>query len=273
MPKPITPINSVLLCLDRVMNDEIITNGGLKLYLDPSWHPEWSASVTGVVFGIPINSPKNIKLSDEVAFSYTVVADRSCTKPDYFQPIIHPSPIHERYINGKGETLTVCAFSGNISKIYSGAYVSRRNELIDGIQGTESEVQRWKSQFNFSSNGNMKFNNLFNFNGKDYWRADIEDVFAKRVKGEIVAIGDRIIMLPVEEDVKTKIELYQGKPMPYRDVRIRYMDRGKIVSGGEELGFKKGDVVSFDERYLEKYSFWNKNYFLIKSHRVNGIWT
>jgi hypothetical protein len=254
------------------LNDEIITTGGLKLFLDPSWNPEWNASVTGVVFGVPVNCPENINIGDEVAFSYTVVADRSSTKIDYFQPIFQPTKFFKRYVNQMGHKLTVVAMPGNVKPIWAGTLVNRRNELIDGVQGSESDCERWLSQFNFSSHQDLRFNNLFNFNGKDYWKAELTDIFAKRVKGEIVAIGDRIIMSPVEENIKERIEIIEGKILPYQSVKVRYQDRGKIISGGEDLGLKKGDIVAFDQKYLERYKFWGKDYYLIKKHRISGLW-
>lgn len=272
MPKPITPLGTVFLCVDRVLNDEIITNGGVKLYLDPSWNPEWNASVTGVVAAIPANCHTNIDIGDEVAFSYTVIADRTSTKKDFFQPTFQPTPFYQRFINGKGDKLTIVAMNGAVSKFWVGTLVNKFNDFIDGIQGTESDAQRWVSQFSFSSNADMKFNNLFNFNGKDYWKASLDDVFAKRVKGKIVSISDRIICEPIEVDIKHKVELFEGKKLPYQDVKVRYMDRGKVISGGEDISVKAGDIVSFEEKYLERYEFWSKKYFLIKSKRVNGIW-
>lgn len=272
MPKPITPINSVLLCLDRALNDEIITTGGLKLFLDPTWNPEWNASVTGVVFGVPVNCPENVNIGDEVAFSYTVVSDRTSTKVDYFQPIFEPTKFYKRYLNQMGQKLTIVAMPGTIKPLWVGSLTDRYNEPLTGVTGTESDVERWMSQFNFSSHQDMRFNNLFNFNGKDYWRAGIEDIFAKRVKGEIVAIGDRVIMQPVEENIKERIEIIEGKILPYQSVKVRFQDRGKVLSGGEDMGIKKGDIVSFDQRFLEKYKFWNKDYYLIKKHRISGKW-
>lgn len=273
MPKPITPVNNVLLCLDRALNEEIILNGGIKLFLDPTWRPEWHATVTGVVAAIPIHANKNIQIGDEVAFSYRVIADRTCQKIDYFQSVFEQNnKVSRRFINGKGDKIIVQAMPGVISPIWVGYLLDRRGNHIDGVQGNEHDVDRWLSQFNFSSNNDFKFNNLFELNGKNYWRADLDDIFAKRIKGKVVSLSDRVVCTPIEVDVKNKIELMNGTPLPYQNVKLRYYDRGKVVSGGESLGIKEGQIVSFEEQYMEKYFFWNKEYFLIKQNRVNGVW-
>jgi hypothetical protein len=267
-----TPLGTVFLKLDRVLNDEIILNGGIKLFLDPKWNPEWNASVTGVVAALPVNHPANVNIGDEVAFSYRVVADRTAIKADYFQPLHEPMPYFKRYINGKGYKLTMVAMPGVISKIWAGTLVDKFGSLIDGVQGSESDADRWMAQFNFSNAADFKFNNLFNFNGKDYWKADLNEIFAKRVKGKVRSIGDRIICEPIEVDIKHKLELLEGKALPYQNVMIRYMDRGKVVSGGEDIGVEAGQIISFEEKYMERYEFWGKKYLLIKKHRVQGIW-
>lgn len=268
----VKPVNKVLLCLDRALNDEIITEGGLKLYLDPTWDVHWNATVTGVVKGIPAHSNLNLKIDDVVAFSYRVIADRACNKKDYFQPIFAPLPHLKRFMNGNGDKITFMAIPGVISKIYVCTLVDKRNDLVDGLQGDEHDAERWLAQFNFSNVQDMRFNNLFDINGKDYWSSDIEDIFAKKVKGQIVSIGDRVICEPIDVDVKDRIELLNGIVLPQKSVKIRYYDRAKVVAGGERLGIKKGDIISFDEEFVEKYEFWGKKYFLIKERRVNAIW-
>jgi hypothetical protein len=55
-------------------------------------------------------------------------------------------------------------------------------------------------------------------------------------------------------------------------VQMRYFDRARLLSGGERLGYKPGNVVSFEEKYIERYSIFGKEYFLIKERRVNGLW-
>jgi hypothetical protein len=60
--------------------------------------------------------------------------------------------------------------------------------------------------------------------------------------------------------------------LPFQTVELRYVDRAVMVSGGEELGFKKGDILSFDPTYLEKYNLFGKEYYLIKKRRIQGKW-
>lgn len=270
------PTNKVFLKLDRALQEEIITEGGIKLFLQPEYNVEWNAVVTGIVAGIPINCNKDIKLGDEVAFSYKVISDRTFGKGgDYYMPIGAVSPVKQKYTNSAGNQLIIQQFPamyGKFNNFWAGCLLDKRGEVLDGTQGTESEVERWKSQFSFSNNHDLKFMNLFEFNGQDYWRADMDLIFAKRVKGIPVSVSDRVIMSVVETNVKHKIELIHGKPIPYNDVKMRYIDRGCVVSGGENIGLKKGDIAGFNPDFCEKYNLWGKNYFLVKERRINGIY-
>ena len=51
MPRP---ISQALLHIDQALQDQLITDSGLKLFLDPSYHKEWNASVTARVAALPI---------------------------------------------------------------------------------------------------------------------------------------------------------------------------------------------------------------------------
>jgi hypothetical protein len=38
------------------------------------------------------------------------------------------------------------------------------------------------------------------------------------------------------------------------------------------MGFRKGDILSFEPQYVEKYELWGKKYMLIKKRRIQGKW-
>lgn len=273
-------INHVFVELEKPLQDEILLGNGLKLYLDPSYTPEWHATVSGTVTSIPQNPKgehrdiaKSISIGDEVAFSYSVVSDMSfANNQDSFYELTEGSPYFQKFINAKGEMITVIAMKGAISKLWVGTYVSRSHELISGVQGSEAEKDRWLAQFSFGDNQKMKFNNLLDIDGKDYWKAKLDDVFAKKTGDEVVAISDKVICEPIDVDLTQQVNISEGIVLPESSIQARLYDRATLVSGGEDKGLKKGDVVSFDPQYVEKYNLWGKEYFLIKKHRVNGTW-
>lgn len=269
------PLNHVLIHMDAPLVEEIVLNGGLKLFIDGSYDPAWNCTVTGRVIGSPSKLDK-IKAGDEVAFSYSVVADTTFgTDNDFFMPTTEANEYFQRFTNSNGEILSITALPpvfGKFTKIWVGVLVDKYGNRIDGEQGNESHVKRWMSQFKFSGVNDLKYKNLIDVNGEIFWKAMPSDVYAKKEGDKIIAVGDRIIGKPIETDIKYRMELESGIKLPATSVKLRHIDRMQVISGGESLGIKKGDVIGFDERYLERYEFWGENYFLIKEKRVNGIW-
>lgn len=276
----ISPVSQVLLSIKQALQDELTTDSGIKFYIAPDYKKEWQAAVTATVSELPINpSPKDKEIlaqlypGDEVAISYQVVADFEF-KGDggQFMPTTEDNDYVKEFANGRGETVRVYALpkvAGFKGIIWCGALQNKKRELIDGVQGDEETVERWLSQFPFGKTDVYKFNNLFEVGGKDYWKCYPDQIFAKKVKGHWVAIGDRIICKPIEEEVPAEVKRSLGY---MGDLKIRYQDRARVLSGGKRMGLKKGDVVSFDPKQCEKYDFDGKQYYLINERVVQGKW-
>jgi hypothetical protein len=274
------PLNQLLLRVDKALNDELITDSGIKLYLDPTYRKEWTAAVTATVTALPIKSVKKdvatlnqLSVGDEVAMSYMVVSDLEFKGDGLrFAETTEENRYVQEYANGKGDRIRCYALpsrKGLADTIWVGAYTDKFGNLIDGVQGTEKELERWKSQFEFGKTDIYNHINLFSYKGSDHWKCSPSQVFAKRVDGHIVAIGDRIICTPVEEDVPAAVKL----SLNYKDdVKIRYQDRGVVLASADKR-IKKGYTVSFKPGFCEKYTLWGKDYFLIKNRYVEGIWS
>ena len=74
----------MLVQVGQRFQEELITDSGLKFYLDSSYRKEWTCSVTATIAALPIKVlPKfkhildQLKVGDEVAVSYRIVADFS----------------------------------------------------------------------------------------------------------------------------------------------------------------------------------------------------
>ena len=273
------PISLVLLHIPKALEDELITDSGLKLYVDPSYKKEWQSSVTATISELPINPhPKDKKIfdqlnvGDEICVSYSVVADFNfASDAARFRQSTEDNDYYKEFFNGKGEMVRVQAMpkrAGIKGVIWAGIYIDKRKELIDGVQGDESTVEKWLSQFPFGSTDDYTFNNFFEYDGKDYWKCGLDQIFAKKVKGHLVAVGDRIICIPVDEVVPDQFFI-DGSGMAQKVV-VRRQDRGRVLSGGKEKEIRKDDIVHFDPKHCEKYSFFGKQYFLIKQNMVLG---
>lgn len=272
------PINHIFLNLEKPIQDTIKL-GDLELYLDGSYRPEWNATVVGEVYSLPKN-PKGtdgkvvskLKEGDKVLFDYSVVAERKFESDgDYFTEITKDSPYYQKFKNGKGESLLIVAMPGKISHIWVGTYHDKRGNFIDGCQGAEHNISRWKAQFNFGNTQSFFFKNLVDTGTKDVWKADYRDIFAKVENDELITVGNRIILEPIDIDLPQDVIKEMGV-VDTINAKVRLGDRAKVLSVPEGVNLKKGDVVGFEPQFLEKYEYNNKQYYLIKSYRALGIW-
>jgi hypothetical protein len=277
---PLTPISQVILRIDKAFQDELVTDSGIKFYIDPSYKKEWQVSVTATVEAIPEKIlpqerkiAANLTVGDEVAISYMVVADLSFAgDQDRFMPYTEGDERMREFVNGKGEWIRVYALPGKIAPHWVGYYMDRYGELVSGAEGNQSDVERWMAQFPYDKTDIYTFNNFFEFSKRELWKCDLSDIFAKKVNGHWEAVGNRVLCTPIDESVPTQageiIDLQQ-----YGSMKIRYQDRALVQSGGASKGIKRGDIVSFNPLHLEKYSFGSKDYYLINENLVLGKWS
>lgn len=279
-----TSVKYALVELSSAFVDQIITPGGIELYLDPNFNPEWNCAVTGKIAAIPISVSKTdapiiekLKVGDDVAFSYQVVMDREWgSDAGNFQRMDSTGIEKARwYYNPKGETITIMAYPGAITLKWCGVYNAKNGDMIDSVMGSESDVERWLSQFPLGGLqlSNAKFNNLIEIEGKNFWKVKPQELFAKKDKSGITALNDRLVCKPYEIDVPDQVRIQAGIILPSSSIKARYYDRAIVVAGGGDLGLIAGDVVATEEKFLERYKLWNnKDYFLINKRNILGIW-
>jgi len=280
MPIP-TPINKLLVSIEAEFVDKITTDSGFTLYLDPTYEKNYNVTSVGTVVSVsqyhkPEYDSVASKLSpnDKIAFSYKVVSDFTFAsdKAQFMDVSGHDNPFVKKYTNPQGEWLLIRAIPKAIGKLWVGVYQNKKLEVIDGMQGTESDLNRWLAQFSMGKTDRYVFNNLVDIDGESYWKCNYPEIFAKKVGDEWEAIGDRVMLKPIEIDYTDQIRKLNNIELPDNMVKARFYDRAEVYSGGEDLGLKKGDVVSFEEKYLEKYNFEEQAFFLIKKRRINGLW-
>ena len=272
---PVPTQNHALLSVGNALVDEITTESGFKLYLAPEWNLEQNVSVSGKIASLPRNYTGNLSAGDEVAFSYQVISNRTFPNTaHWYVPVSDNEKGAIRiWMNHKGEKVRMIQHMGVINTFWVGTYFNSRGQFEQGTQGSESQVERWlHTNFKFGTAEGFIFKNKLHLNNQDYWKCNLENIFAKKVGDEIIAIGNRVICEIIDIDVPKKILEQSGLHIPESSVQMRFYDRGRVLSGGEKMGFKKGDIVSFEEKYCEKYELFGKQYFLIKENRINGFW-
>ena len=275
MSQKITPVNKVLLSIDKALEDEIALDGGIKLYKDPAYNPEWNVSVTGKIAEIPDNAPIPVKKGDEVAFSYKVVAET--TFNDNEKHVFHSmtddmNPKFRKYANSMGEWIVVRAIPGILTLRWIGVYKGRDGKVISGVDGTEQDLNKFLSQFAFQQTDNVTYNNLIRHGKNNYWKANYDQIFAKKVKGHIVSISDRVICFPIDVEVPPEERIINGIHIPDMMMTARLQNKARVLSGGEKIGLKKDDIILFNPRFLEKYELWGREYYVIKEKRIEATW-
>jgi len=272
----ITSVSQVLLTIESAYQEEIITDSGLKLFLDPTYRKEHNVSVTAKIAALPSNpNPKDkyilnqLKVGDEVAISYSVVADFTFQGDGHrYMLTTEENDTFREYVNGQGYWVKVYAMNGPSGLIWVGVHQDKYMNVIDGTQGDQSKIETWLSQFPLGKTDLYSFNNFFEYKSKDYWKCSLQDIYAKKVKGHLVAVGNRVIGKPIDQYVPHPDLV--GVNIP--NVKLRFHDRFRVISGGKEKGIKKDDVVGFNPNHLEKYEFWNKQYYIINQNLVLGKW-
>lgn len=268
-------LTKFLLEIPNPLMDEIVLSGDLKLYMDTSFETEWKVCTSAFVKEIPQSfKNKNVHIGDEVAVSYFVVADRTLPAADnnYF-PVTKDNIYYEKYKNSNGFWLTKQAVPLPRGGIKWVSFLQDNYmNWVDGTEGTQSDVERWMSQFSFGGEDNFTYTNFIHVEGNQYWQAEDFNIFAKKDGKEIISVSDRIICLPVSVDLTTMYNIQNGTIEPPFTVVGMYTDRGRIISGGENIGLKKGDIIGFEPKFCEKYTLWNLECYLIKDDRVDLIW-
>lgn len=127
---PKAPVDNYIIKLDKAFQDEITTPGGLKLYMDTHYSPEWNTTVTGTIVSLPNRLSKRPELrgkviegaeGEEVIISYMVVYDMEQREND--------TPVHNNlfYYNGeyywKCDTFAVLGFIRGEQLIPAQGYV------------------------------------------------------------------------------------------------------------------------------------------------------
>lgn len=268
------PLNSIFLQIDTPLQKEIIS-GTLRLIAAPEYNPEQNATVVGKIAALPKYPKgeyaaivKDLKIGDDIAFLYSV-----CSKIGYygdsnaFHPATDGSDYYKVWYNGKGERLQILAVPGIITKRWFCTYMDKRNNLIDGVDGTERDMEKFLSQFTFGSSDKAYFKNLVEINGKTYWRAEFNEILAVKRKKDIVAVGDWVCCNPIMIDQTTTYNLQHGTILPPKSIGFVLTDRAEVVSSKV---FKKKQVIGANEQYWNKYTLWDEPFYFIKERRVYG---
>ena len=271
-------VNTPFLKLEKSLQDEIILSNGQKLYIAAEWDIENNATVVGKVAYLPKVKKgeyseilDQLSVGDEVAFSYSVCSDTSFNDAtDNFMETSEGSDYLKLFQDGNGRRIKIMAIPGKIAPIWIGVLNDKRGEWIDGVQGRETDVNRWlATNFSFGDSSQLRFKNLFDIEGEDVWKCDYRNFFCKKDGDSVKALGDWIVCEPVYMDKTTAYNLENGVSLPPMSVALMLTDRAIVVDG---KGFKEGQIIGSTESLFGMYDLWGKKYMVIRKRNVKGLY-
>jgi co-chaperonin GroES (HSP10) len=287
---PVCPQNNIIVQIDKKYQDEIETESGIKLFKDTTFEPGWNATVTGKVVSVPHKVIEGtadkwhhrrgmivpeVQVGDELAFSYMVVFDREMVK-DHTKFYLHEDNGYQKEWRNCLDQRLVLTYLPD--KMMVAAVLDKRNNVIQpGRTGTFSEVERWLTQnFKFTKGDDETvYANLMWLNEKEeYWSVDYVFAHAVRREGQIKMIGGYTLLEPLDADRMDffgnsgKLIVPESMKKKKREGEARIVSIGTPLKGHPTLNVKPGDVVRFNERFVERYKFFGKDYLMLQQRRI-----
>lgn len=200
------PKDSIIVKIDRSMEDEIKLAGGIKLFLSTRLNLQEHVTIKGICVGVPPFLKREdlqviepiVEIGDEVYFSYQTIFDQF---------------------------------------------------LTEDVQYYMNEIK---------------------IDGESYWIVDYICVFFVKRGEKIEMVGSHVLVEPIEENLKVPDFLVLPKSM----TDVQRKDKGIVKAigckniGAQDIEVKNGDMVLFDEKYIERYNIWDKPYYIIKQDRI-----
>lgn len=269
------PSDNIFVEIKAKYEDEIHFESGVKLYVDPSFNPNFHATSEGVVHSVPVvckywNStiPQIIQPGDDVLFSYKTVGDVSFNEnTELFRMITKAEGYMTEWMNQERQTIHM--EKGMKDNQWSAVYTDKYGRLIAGKVGSHGEVENWvASNFKFATGEGFTYDNRCYYKDKELWRVDYSYVFAIRRDGHMRMVGDYLLVEPIVENLPEII----GTTSLIRPEKDRYVvreNKGWLRCGGKG-GMKDGDVIHFDPHLKEKYNIQGNPFYIVKRQYVFG---
>lgn len=246
----------LLVTIASKFKEEVVTESGLVLYQDVSFHPEQHATLEGVVYSVPERLRKHgIQEGDKVYFSYLVVFDREFDNTDEVFSIAEDhQPYFQEFANGRRERIRVVRFPNGT---FSGVLTNAHGERVDGRVGRAGEVDRWLSQFRIQGDSRVKYNNLLEIDENlEVWRVEWMWVFYYERDG-VRHMMNNYCMVTVDKEEEE-----------VSDAGITLLSKRSVISGSileiapQKIDIKRGDIVYFDRKYAQHYEIGGQEVFI-----------
>lgn len=271
------PFNKLLVEIKAKYEDEINFASGVKLYVDPSFNPNFHATVSGIVHSVPrslryanAGIEKIIRPGDEVLFSYKTVGDISFEdSTELFRMTTKEEGYVTEWMNQDRHTIRM--EKGLKERQWAVVYTDQWGQLLAGKVGDAGECENWiTTNFKFASGEGFTYDNQLYYDDKELWRVDYSFVFAIRRDGHMRMVGDYLLVEPVVENRPLKI-LHTNLERTEADRYCIREDKGWLRCGeaGSD-GMRHGDLLLFEPNLKEKYNIAGKPMYIVKKQFVMG---
>lgn len=269
------PADTVFVEIKNRYEEELKFDSGVTLFVDPTYNPNFHATMEGIVHSVPKtlkydnrNIDAIIRPGDEILFSYKLIGDITHDGgPQLFRMTTKEEGYFTEWMNAEREMIRMEKhFSGR----WAAVYTDTRGNLIAGKVGSGGEVENWvATNFKFATSEGFTYDNQFQYDGKELWRVDYSYVFAIRRNGRLNMVGDYVLVEPIVEKRSKMISLSLERPEGDRHCILE--NKGWCRYGGSKrFGFRDGDVVLFDPDLKEKYNFRGRPMYIVKRQYVFG---
>ena len=200
MSTPVCIQNSILVELSKAFQDEIIFDGGIRLFKDVRIRPEWNTTITGTVVSVPLSvnigdgskrqsyDPdrarirQTVKPGDEIVFNYLVVMNRSMTDNvgEIFERQRPRDPYTTVWRNPNG--LEIVRIYLNNDKYEIGLFETKSKTWVDRVKGGLADVESFMGKYMPTETANFNYGNIIPHEGKEYWKVDYRNAIAIKKK-------------------------------------------------------------------------------------------
>lgn len=290
MPYPKSPVDRILVQVDKKFEDEIVTESGIKFYKDVSFNPEWNVTVTGKVVSAPSKISRTeigldgsfipdrhrsrlhdeVKEGDELFFSYAVITDKDVKKDSAsFTEQTPESAVNRVWTNGLKETLSLKMLT---KKFGVAIWKNDKDELLGGQQGSPSEIERWVSQFKFDQDGETVYRNLLATDDAEYWMVDYLEAIAVKRGDDIIMLNGMVLCEPQLMEHEYKVGEDKGLYLAPKKLNgeLKVVAVGKPLKDEPELGLTPGDKIKVIQPHVQQYELWGEKYTLIDQRSILG---
>jgi len=272
-----SPKDKVFVEITNRYEDEIQFQSGVKLYIDPSFNPNFHATSVGVVHSVPASLSEDnagieaiVRPGDEVLFSYKTVGDITYEdNTSSFRMTTKGEGYLTEWMNQERETIRL--EKGMKEGQWVVIYTDKTGALIDGRKGSQGYCENWIAQnFKFASAEGFEYDNRFYYEGKELWQVDYSFIFAIRRKGHLRMVGDYLLIEPIVENRPLQI-MNTSLIRPESERYCVLEHKGWLRCGGRgREGYRNGDVLIFHPDLKEKYNVEGKPMYIVRKKFLLG---